>query len=635
MGNLRLISDGPLVNRPDDLKRVNQKLRDVGNEVGRYGKLAAQGVSQLAFGDEGTIPWWMSFAPGADLTDKVMEGRQPGLLDIPGPGTLGKIAMLPIMKFGSKEILEGGARMGKSARNLEKAQNPYIERWHRTRSKNDRSIKQKGLLVGKDNPNYGKNTGDNDQLPIPAVWFGTSPTEIPVLQYYALNKPQDLSTYRVRIPKDEYYNTPRMKWDSGYRGSAKDARIVAKGESSLTGEVGRRTGNESLIDLYGKSVPPEQLERIPNWQIRKMKAHTDQMANYRNEHGSPNQSLSQVGNSIVKDEMGQWIPISERFDAFGYRPPTLKSIQYTRPDKLLKLANRQLMDNPRGVPKYGAQWLFGDLPDKFSTKVRYHKPQTLAGLTNPEAVSTGHVSRGWQSPVATDAILDDWNPIHRMFNWEEFYKSLGRGTSPYYAARRSLPLKKLVDAPEGLRLENMPKLQNSYGKISRGLEAPGGITSQLRSLAKNAALNGRTLENREGLRSILLDNEGPMSSAVLESIAKTDGTTELGNLKGVLNATEFNFNKGAIQRGTGSDWKGWADGGKTKRSLKDIYQDKLREYVDDNDWMYDDTPEGVESMLNGAYEYAKKELRELMKARIEDDNPVVKDYYDLGTSLVQ
>lgn len=38
MGNLRLITDSPLVNRPDDLKRVNQKLRDVGNEVGRYGK---------------------------------------------------------------------------------------------------------------------------------------------------------------------------------------------------------------------------------------------------------------------------------------------------------------------------------------------------------------------------------------------------------------------------------------------------------------------------------------------------------------------------------------------------------------------------------------------------------------------
>ena len=30
----------------------------------------------------------------------------------------------------------------------------------------------------------------------------------------------------------------------------------------LTGEVGRRTGNESLIDLYGSDIPPKYLEKI-------------------------------------------------------------------------------------------------------------------------------------------------------------------------------------------------------------------------------------------------------------------------------------------------------------------------------------------------------------------------------------
>lgn len=195
---------------------------------------------------------------------------------------------------------------------------------------------------------------------------------------------------------------------------------------------------------------------------------------------------------------------------------------------------------------------------------------------------------------------------------------------------------RLAEINERLRLENMPELRNNYGRISRGMEAPGGIVSQLKSLAKNASLNGRSPENRESLRSLLLDNEGPMTSAVLESIAKADGTTTLGNLKDVLNSTKFGFNKGAIQRGTESDWKGPVFAEQTGRPLKDIYQDKLAEYASDNDWAYDlDDANSVASMLESAKEYAKEQLRELMKARVEEDNPVVRYYYDLGTSPVQ
>lgn len=94
-------------------ERLNQNLKDIGQKAEPLKRLATEGFGQVLLGDEGTIPWYMSFAPGADLTDKLMEGRQPGLLDVPGPGTLAKIAMLPFMKFGAKEILEGTARMGK------------------------------------------------------------------------------------------------------------------------------------------------------------------------------------------------------------------------------------------------------------------------------------------------------------------------------------------------------------------------------------------------------------------------------------------------------------------------------------------------------------------------------------------
>ena len=98
MANLDIPKRKGYLKRPE---RLDSDIRSLGEKWSTLGRIATEGIPELLLGEEGTIPWYMSLAPGADLTDKVMEGLRPGLLDIPGPGTVGKYAMLPIAKFGS------------------------------------------------------------------------------------------------------------------------------------------------------------------------------------------------------------------------------------------------------------------------------------------------------------------------------------------------------------------------------------------------------------------------------------------------------------------------------------------------------------------------------------------------------
>lgn len=235
---------------------LNSDIKALGEKGSTLGRLVTEGMPELLLGEEGTIPWYMSLAPGADLTDKVMEGRRPGLLDMPGLGTLGKFAMLPIAKFGAKEIRSGAARMGKSSRNIEKANQDdiFIRRFHRTPAENEASIDQQGLRIM--NSNRGANTRDIDKY-IPVNFLGTSSVNIPVLRRLE-NTPNKFVTYEVNIPKEEYYNTPRVMFEGGRGGSPK---IVKAGESSLTDE------GEYKIDTFGKDIPPEWLRKIPNSEI--------------------------------------------------------------------------------------------------------------------------------------------------------------------------------------------------------------------------------------------------------------------------------------------------------------------------------------------------------------------------------
>ena len=506
LGDLNIPKRDGYIGRPE---RLSEDLKSVGKKVEPFKRLATEGFGQVLFGDEGTIPWYTSFVPGADLTDKLMEGRQPGLLDIPGPGTLAKMAMLPIVKFGSKEILEGTARMGKNARNLNKAKNPYIERWHRTRSLNDEGIHDKGILVGKDNPNYGKNTGDKDRLKIPAAWLGTNPTEIPVLQYYFMNKPGEVSTYRVRIPKKEYYSTPRLKWNSGGRGDAVDARIVGNGESSLTGEVGRRTGRESLIDLFGKSIPPQYLERIPNAEIDRMKEHSDMLEYYRDAFSSPTHTLSEIGSDIVKNEMNHWMPASERMKLYAYDVPKLRTIQLGyRPDALLAIANKNYNKQTFGIPKYGSLALSGDLPDKFDIPRQFH-PKKPMSIENPDAVATGYVSRGNSiQPYPPVEEIRAWDPYRRVMKWNDYNYYVNSGNTPAFAMFHARPSKVLVDTPEGLKTNTISDNSEVFGgHISRGntfnayKDKPVELLKELKASGVSADERAKQLHNLMQLRS--------------------------------------------------------------------------------------------------------------------------------------
>lgn len=454
-------------------------------DLNEFAKTAGSTVASAAYpimlgltGEDTGDEWYEDLAygavPGGALVQRAKTGTIPGLLDLL-PGDVGagaRLAMLPIAKFGAEEIAKGAARMGKSARNTEKALNPYVERWHRTRSKNDFGIGKKGLLAGGKNPNYGKNTGDHDALPIPAVWLGTSPTEIPVLQYYATHLPHEVSTYRVRIPKGEYYSTPRMKWDKGYRGNASDVRIVGKGENSLTGEVGRRTENESLIDLYGSDIPPKYLEKIPNDEIERLSEHAKEMEWYKNEHGTGNETMSELGNSIVRDEMNNWMPASERFHLHDFSMPKSIDFQYRSPYEALVAANEHLMDAKNGMPKYGYRVLSGDMPAKFDTKAEYY-PKPEVKFKDPTAVSRGHVSRGWQSAVAEPD--NKFDPRKRVFDWGRYYELLSGLTitplTPSQAASFAAPTRKLVDTPSGLSAQIVHPTVN-VGAISRGTVDP-------------------------------------------------------------------------------------------------------------------------------------------------------------------
>lgn len=217
------------------------------------------GLTGEGTGDE----WYTDLAygavPGGALVQRAKTGTIPGLLDLL-PGDVGagaRLAMLPIAKFGAEEIAKGAARMGKSGRNVAKAMekksgdSPYTF-YHRTHAGNVKNIKREGLKLN--NSNYGRNTGDSDNLP-PVNWLSLSPSAIPVLRRPLSRDPESVAQFKVTIPRDVYHNTPKFVMPEGRGGD----RIipVPKGELGIT--------NEGLykILMYGDNIPPENLEQMP------------------------------------------------------------------------------------------------------------------------------------------------------------------------------------------------------------------------------------------------------------------------------------------------------------------------------------------------------------------------------------
>lgn len=247
-------------------ERLSQNLKDIGRKAEPWKRLATEGFGQIMFGDEGTIPWYMSLAPGADLTDKLMEGRQPGLLDIPGPGTLGKFAMLPIAKFGAKGILEGTARMGKSARNLEKAKNPVFKMYHRTNVENIPSIMKNGLLASP--PDKGVHTFMEENLPN-MVWLSRTP-EAPVLTDKARKYPRTVGHVEVTMPKSEYQNR-RQFIDNRWRNLPDEDRDFVPIP---------RGGKFGAVSIFPEDISPNHLRDVTKeyWQKLEYPLKLDRLA---------------------------------------------------------------------------------------------------------------------------------------------------------------------------------------------------------------------------------------------------------------------------------------------------------------------------------------------------------------------
>lgn len=297
-----------------------------------------------------------------------------------------------------------------------------------------------------------------------------------------MNRPNDVSTYRVRIPKKEYYSTPRLKWDSGYREQAANARIVGKGESSLTGEVGRRTGRESLIDLFGKSIPAEYLEKVPNAEIRKLLSKNENLEAYVNELGTDPSSipLSKAGTRLADEDLN-WMPFQDRI----YNYTKLKNVgehvsrevarrPHIPPSEHLRDALDQFYA-PRDkglvqIPAYG-YGMFDDqtrnLPSdvsrvkgKFETHAITPRSLMQVNIPTDEQIQVGSISRGLYHPAPFD--LRD-----RIMKWDVYNQHIDNGESPAEAMWYARPRVKLVDNPtEGLKLEDLGN--PSGGHISIG-----------------------------------------------------------------------------------------------------------------------------------------------------------------------
>lgn len=129
----------------------------------------------------------------------------------------------------------------------------FETRYHRTHSKNAPSIDKQGLLTF--NPNIGKNTYLSNAADYHNIWLADNATNIPVLRGLLEDSPQDVTTYKVRMPKQWYLESPRFYMPGG-RGAGK-LKPQPKDKPQLTNEGSYK------IDLVGNDIPPRYLQKLP------------------------------------------------------------------------------------------------------------------------------------------------------------------------------------------------------------------------------------------------------------------------------------------------------------------------------------------------------------------------------------
>lgn len=138
-----------------------------------------------------------------------------------------------------------------------KPKQEWVTRYHRTKTSNAPSIEQHGLLTH--NPNIGDNTWLPGKADYHKIWLADNPSEIPVLRQLTATAPQDVTTYKVRMPKSWYMESPRFYMPKG-RGDAAMKRTPAD-KIRLTDE------GKYKIDLLGRDIPPKYLQKLPAYKV--------------------------------------------------------------------------------------------------------------------------------------------------------------------------------------------------------------------------------------------------------------------------------------------------------------------------------------------------------------------------------
>lgn len=134
-----------------------------------------------------------------------------------------------------------------------KPKQKWVTRYHRTHTDNVPSIDEHGLLTH--NPNIGKNTILANDKDYHNIWLANNATEIPVLRSLLETSPQDVTTYKVRMPEQWYLDAPRYYMPKG-RSNGRMKR-QPKDRPRLTDE------GKYKIDLVGKDIPPQYLQKLP------------------------------------------------------------------------------------------------------------------------------------------------------------------------------------------------------------------------------------------------------------------------------------------------------------------------------------------------------------------------------------
>jgi hypothetical protein len=457
--------------------------------------------------------------------------------------------MAPIAAAFSRDLLKGGkARLGKSAKNvfkaMDKKNNPTVVRYHRTHGDNVANIRKQGLVPN--SKNQGRNTGDQFMIP-DVVWLGNNPTEIPVLRNLLEQRPEDVTEFKVKIPSDVYYNTPRYKFPNG-RGAGKP-QLVPNGKPSLSDE------GDYKIDMFGGTIPPEYLEEIPIEEITKgieanrktVTALTTLLADIDPKVSSrlldENPQLAKRIGRVSDLENGGWIigsdkslgdeienlmaPISLRYespknfernlervnDEIGraMKSPYGQKLFFYTPNQRMRDALQQFRIDSKGRAVIGEyippNTKLSDLVPKEDDYGNVIKtPEELGGFSitapGPDQVAKGSVSHGGSQ---------DWPSLkERRFDYDTYNKNIAQGYPPAVAADFAAPHYKFTIDPDditgtrwGWYRTNDHKGPN-YGMITEG-EGNYYAMNRVKNLMDFARQYGLTPDRRAELHDAFQD----------------------------------------------------------------------------------------------------------------------------------